>query len=122
MSYWRGPGEVLHLLSVISPVADDLAVVYRPLLPAGLHELLADLGIRALEVEDNEFETLGSNVLAVEPGVVVLAEGNPRIYAALAKAGCEVHTLDLSEIGLNGSGGPTCLTRPVWRDTAGETA
>jgi N-dimethylarginine dimethylaminohydrolase len=122
MSYWRGPGEVLHLLSVISPVADDLAVVYRPLLPAGLHELLADLGIRALEVENNEFETLGSNVLAVEPGVVVLAEGNPRIYAALAKAGCEVHTLDLSEIGLNGSGGPTCLTRPVWRDTAGETA
>jgi dimethylargininase len=118
MSYWRGPGEVLHLLSVISPVADDLAVVYPPLLPAGLHELLVEQGIRTLQVNDDEFETLGSNVLAVSPGQVILADGNPHISAALARAGCEVHTLDLSEIGLNGSGGPTCLTRPIWRETA----
>jgi dimethylargininase len=118
MAYWRGPGEVLHLLSVISPVADDLAVVYPPLLPAGLHELLVDNGIRTLEVSDAEFETLGSNVLAVSPGRVILAQGNPAISAALTSAGCEVHTLDLSEIGLNGSGGPTCLTRPIWRETA----
>jgi N-dimethylarginine dimethylaminohydrolase len=126
MSYWRGPGEVLHLLSVISPVADDLAVVYAPLVPAGLHELLAAERIRTLEVSDDEFETLGSNVLAVSPGQLILADGNPGIAAALAGAGCEVHTLNLSEIGLNGSGGPTCLTRPIWRETprptAGETA
>jgi N-dimethylarginine dimethylaminohydrolase len=120
MSWWRGPGEVLHLLSVISPVADDLAVVYPPLLPAGLHQLLAELGIRTLAVDEEEFETLGSNVLAVRPGVVILASGNPRIFAALGAAGCEVHTLDLSELGLNGSGGPTCLTRPILRaDQAG---
>ena len=118
MSYWRGPAEVLHLLSVISPVADDLAVVYEPLLPAGLHELLATENIRPIQVDDAEFETLGSNVLAVAPGVVILAEGNPRTAAALTNAGCEVHTVDLSEIGLNGSGGPTCLTRPIWRQTA----
>jgi dimethylargininase len=117
MSYWRGPGEVLHLLSVISPVADDLAVVFPPLLPAGLHELLADTEIRTLAADEAEFETLGCNVLAVRPGVLILAEGNPRIASALADAGCEVHTLDLSEIGLNGSGGPTCLTRPLWRET-----
>lgn len=115
--YWRGPAEVLHLLSVISPVADDLAVVYPPLLPAGLHELLAQLGVRTLAVDEAEFETLGCNVLAVRPGVVVLAAGNPRIAAALASAGCEVHTFAGSEIGLNGSGGPTCLTRPIWRET-----
>jgi N-dimethylarginine dimethylaminohydrolase len=115
MSYWRGPAEVLHLLSVISPVADDLAVTFPPLMPAGLHELLAQLGIRTLAVDEDEFETLGSNVLAVRPGVVVLADGNLRTAAALAAAGCEVHTLDLSEIGLNGSGGPTCLTRPILR-------
>jgi dimethylargininase len=115
MSYWRGPGEVLHLLSVISPVADDLAVVFLPLLPAGLLELLAELQFRTLRVDEEEFETLGCNVLAVRPGVVILADGNPRIAAALAKAGCQVHSFEASEIGLNGSGGPTCLTRPILR-------
>jgi len=118
LPYWRGAGEVLHLLSVISPVADDLAVVFPPLLPAGLYELLNELAIGTIPVSDEEFETLASNVLAVSPGVVILADGNPSTAAALAKAGCEVHTLDLSEIGLNGSGGPTCLTRPIWRETA----
>jgi N-dimethylarginine dimethylaminohydrolase len=117
LPYWRGPGEVLHLLSVISPAADDLAVVFLPLLPAGLHELLGELDIRTIAVDDDEFETLASNVLAVRPGVVILADGNPRTAAALARAGCEVQTIDLSEIGLNGSGGPTCLTRPIWRQS-----
>jgi N-dimethylarginine dimethylaminohydrolase len=113
--YWHGPKEVLHLLSVISPISDDLAVVYPELLPAGLNELLSELGVRTLAVEDEEFVTLGCNVLAVRPGVVIVAAGNPGIAAAMTAAGCEVHALDLSEIGVNGSGGPTCLTRPVLR-------
>jgi len=114
--YWRGPAELIHLLSVISPIADDLAVVYLPLLPVGLWELLRDLGIRLLAVPDEEFGTLGCNVLAVRPGVVIVAEGNPAIRAAMAAAGCEVHTYPATEIGLNGSGGPTCMTRPILRD------
>ena len=116
LPYWRGPAELIHLLSVISPIADDLAVVYLPLLPVGLWELLRDLGIRLLAVPDEEFGTLGCNVLAVRPGVVIVAEGNPAISAAMAAAGCEVHTYPATEIGLNGSGGPTCMTRPILRD------
>lgn len=116
LAWWRGPAEVLHLLSVISPVADDLAVVFPPLLPAGLHELLRDLGVRTIAVDEQEFETLGCNVLAVSPGVVVVAAGNPLICAALAAAGCQVHVFEATQIGINGSGGPTCLTRPVLRD------
>ena len=115
LPYWRGPAELIHLMSVISPVADDLAVVYLPLLPVGLWELLGVLEIRLVEVPDDELATLGCNVLAVRPGVVILAEGNPRTAAALAAAGCEVHTYPASEIGLNGSGGPTCMTRPILR-------
>jgi len=115
LPYWRGPAELIHLLSVISPVADDLAVVYLPLLPVGLWQLLGELGIRLIPVPDGEFPTLGCNVLAVRPGVVILAEGNPATAAALASAGCEIHTYPATEIGLNGSGGPTCLTRPLWR-------
>jgi dimethylargininase len=116
LPYWRGPAELIHLLSVISPVADDLVVVYLPLLPLGLWELLHELGIRLVEVATEEFPTLGCNVLAVRPGVVILAEGNPLTAAALAAAGCEVHTYPATEIGINGSGGPTCLTRPILRD------
>ena len=113
--YWHGPAELIHLLSVVSPVADDLAVVYLPLLPVGLWQLLGELGIRLIEVPEAELPTLGCNVLAVRPGVVILAEGNPHTAAALARAGCEVHTYPATEIGINGSGGPTCLTRPVHR-------
>jgi dimethylargininase len=115
LPYWRGPAELIHLLSVISPVAEDLAVVYLPLLPVGLWQLLGELGIRLVEVPDGEFGSLGCNVLAVRPGVVVMADGNPKTASALASAGCEVHTYPASEIGINGSGGPTCLTRPILR-------
>jgi dimethylargininase len=113
--YWNGPAELVHLLSVISPVAGDLAVVYRRLLPAGLWELLGDLGFRTIDVPDAEYPTLGCNVLAVRPRVVVVAEGNPVTAAALRDAGCEVHAFSAREIGVNGGGGPTCLTRPVIR-------
>ncbi|MBI2762734.1 MAG: hypothetical protein HYX54_03120 [Chloroflexi bacterium] len=113
--YWRGPAELIHLLSVISPVADDLAVVFKPLLPVGLWELLRELRIRMLDVPEEEFGSLGCNVLAVRPGVVILAEGNPATAAALARSGCEVHTYPATEIGINGSGGPTCMTRPILR-------
>jgi N-dimethylarginine dimethylaminohydrolase len=114
--FWHGAAELIHLLSVVSPVADDLAVVYLPLLPVGLWALLHDLGVRLIEVPDDEFPTLGCNVLAVRPGVVILADGNPRTAGALAAAGCEVHTYPASEIGVNGSGGPTCMTRPILRN------
>jgi N-dimethylarginine dimethylaminohydrolase len=113
--YWRGPAELVHLMSVISPVADDLAVVFLPLLPAGLFALLEELGIRRVEVPEEEYPTLGCNVLAVRPGVVVVAEGNPVTRRGLEAAGCEVHAVPLGEVGENGSGGVTCLTRPILR-------
>jgi N-dimethylarginine dimethylaminohydrolase len=113
--YWHGPARLVHLMSVISPIADDLAVVYLPLLPMGLWELLRELGVRLIEVPEEEFPTLGCNVLAVRPGVVIVAEGNPRTAAALMAAGCEVHPYPATEIGINGSGGPTCMTRPILR-------
>lgn len=113
--YWKGPAELVHLLSVISPVADDVAVVFLPLLPAGLHELLADLRFRLVEVPEVEYPTLGCNVLAVRPGVVIAADGNDRTRRGLEAAGVEVHAIPLGEVGENGSGGVTCLTRPILR-------
>ena len=102
-------------MSLISPVADDLAVVYPPLAPVALMETLAERGIRVVPVDAGEYETMGCNVLAVAPRRVIMLNGNPRTRAALEAAGCEVHGYDGSEISLKGDGGPTCLTAPVWR-------
>lgn len=115
LPYWRGPAELVHLMSVISPISDDLAVVFRPLLPVGLHEWLAELGIRTVDVPEEEYPTLGCNVLAVRPGVVIVADGNAVTRRGLEAAGVEVHAVALGEVGENGSGGVTCLTRPMLR-------
>jgi len=113
----RGPGHVLHLMSLISPVADDLAVVYPPLAPVRRMEALADRSVKVIAVDAAEYQTMGCNVLAVAPGRVVVVDGNPRTRAALESAGCEVHVYDGSEISVKGDGGPTCLTAPIWRDS-----
>jgi N-dimethylarginine dimethylaminohydrolase len=115
MPHDRGPEHVLHLMSVISPVADDLAVVYPPLAPVPLMQELTARGVRIVPVPASEYETMASNVLAVRPGVVVMLAGNPRTRAALEAAGCEVHAYEGSEISLKGDGGPTCLTAPILR-------
>jgi dimethylargininase len=113
--YGNGRAECLHLLSLISPIADDLAVVYLPLLPSGLYELLAELGVRMVAVPGEESANLACNVLAVRPRVVITVAGNPLTEAALREAGCDAHPFEATEIGLNGGGGPTCLTRPILR-------
>jgi N-dimethylarginine dimethylaminohydrolase len=109
--------ELVHLLSVISPVTEELAVVYPPLLPAGLAALLDEVGMGTISVPDDEYPTLACNVLAVRPGVLIVAEGNPQTRRALEAAGCEVLAYPATEIGINGSGGPTCMTRPILRDS-----
>ncbi|MHB1593616.1 MAG: dimethylarginine dimethylaminohydrolase family protein [Streptosporangiaceae bacterium] len=111
----QGPGHVLHLMSLISPLADDLAVVFPPLAPVALMETLADRGVTVVPVPADEYQSMGCNVLAVRPRVVVMIEGNPATRAALEAHGCEVHCYDGSEISLKGDGGPTCLTAPLWR-------
>jgi dimethylargininase len=112
-----GPADCLHLLSLISPLADDLAVVYLPMLPAGLYALLRELDVTLVAVPEDEFATQATNVLAVQPGVLVMMAGNPHTERALRDRGCEVHVYQAAEIGMNGSGGPTCLTRPILRET-----
>jgi dimethylargininase len=113
--FWKGPAELIHLMSVISPIADDLAVVFMPLLPCGLLELLQQRGVRMVEVPEEEFLSLGCNVLAVAPGVAVMADGNPVTRSRLEAAGADVRVFTAAEVGVNGSGGPTCLTRPILR-------
>ena len=109
-----GAAHVMHLMSVVSPVAPDLAVVFEPLAPVPLLEMLTDRGYRTVACDPEEFDAQGCNVLAVRPGVAVMADSAPRTRAALEKAGTEVHTYAATEIN-KGDGGPTCLTRPLHR-------
>ena len=110
-----GPAHVLHLMSFLSPVADDLAVVFPPLAPVALLETLADRGVTVIAVDADEYATMACNVLAVRPRQVIMLEGNPLTRRALERHGCEVHCYDGSEISLKGDGGPTCLTQPLLR-------
>jgi N-dimethylarginine dimethylaminohydrolase len=114
LAHDAGPSRCLHLMSVVSMVRRDLAVVYEPLAPVHLLELLAERGIARVAVGPDEYLTLGCNVLAVAPGVVVLPAGNPGVVADLRAHGVEVHTYAADEIN-KGEGGPTCLTRPLRR-------
>jgi N-dimethylarginine dimethylaminohydrolase len=115
LPHWRGPGDVLHLMSLVSPVDDDLAVVYSPLLTVAFREQLVQRGLTLVEVPDEEFGTMGTNVLALAPRVCVMVKGNPRTRAALEKARATVYEYEGGEISLKGGGGPTCLTRPLVR-------
>lgn len=115
LPHYRGPSDVFHLMSVLSPVDRDLAVVYSPLMPVPFREWLLDRGIRLVEVPDEEFDSMGANVLALSPRRCVMVEGNPVTRARLEAAGADVATYDGSEISLKGGGGPTCLTRPLMR-------
>jgi len=115
LPYFGGPEACLHLLSLISLVDDDLAVVYPRLLAVPFWRLLRDRGIRLVEVPDEEFATQGPNVLALAPRKALMLEGNPITRRRLEEAGCEVTTYRGREISLKAEGGPTCLTQPLWR-------
>ena len=109
-----GAAHVMHLLSVVSPVTADLAVVFEPLAPVPLLELLAERGYQTVPCDPDEFDAQGCNVLAVRPGVVVMADSAPRTRAIVQRAGVEVHVYPATELN-KGDGGPTCLTRPLLR-------
>jgi N-dimethylarginine dimethylaminohydrolase len=115
LPHWHGEGEVMHLMSFISPLDRDLAVVYAPLMPVRLAQLLAERGIETVEVPDEEFDTMGSNVLALGPRRALALDGNPVTRGRMERAGVDVAVYSGRELSLKGDGGPTCLTRPLQR-------
>ena len=116
LPHWRGPGDVFHLMSILSPVDDNLALVYSPLMAVSFRELLLKRGIELVEVPDEEYGSMAGNVLTIAPRVCVQLSGNPVTRERLERAGVEVLTLEGAEISRKGCGGPTCLTRSLERD------
>jgi N-dimethylarginine dimethylaminohydrolase len=116
LPHHRGPEDVFHLMSVLSPIDASLAVVYSPLMPVSLREWLLWRGMRLVEVPPEEFDAMGANVLAIAPRRCVMMSGAPLTRARLEAAGADVLTYDGVEISAKGGGGPTCLTRPLARE------
>lgn len=116
LPHWRGPSEVLHLMSLLSPIDIDLAVGYHRLLPVSFIERLRDRGIELVEVCDEEFESMACNVLALAPRACLMISGNPRARKMLEATGAKVTEYNGNQISRKGSGGPTCLTLPLLRE------
>ena len=118
---WNGSAACLHLLSLVSPLDRDLALVYPRLLPVALRELLRERGIQCLAASDGEFEAssgLNLNVLATAPRTCIAVSGFPRTVRLMREAGCQVTCFDADALCIPCEGGPTCMTLPLWRDAA----
>jgi len=115
LPHYKGQEDVFHLMSILSPVDKDLAVVYSPLMPIKFRNELLERGFNLIEVPEDEFDSMGCNVLAIAPRNCVMVDGNPKTKKALEAAGCKVTTYSGKEISVKGGGGPTCLTRPLIR-------
>ena len=115
LPHWNGQDDCLHLMSMLSPVDQDLAVVYSRLMPVPFRDFLISRGIRFIEVPDSEYDSMGCNVLSIAPGRCVVIAGNPLTKKMLEDEGVEVFEFKGENLCLKGGGGPTCLTRPILR-------
>jgi len=120
LPYWNGPEACLHLLSLVNPLDDDLALVHAPLLPTALHQRMVEMGYTLIDVPADEYAASGGislNVLAVGPRRCIAIDGLPQTLDLMRAAGCEVTVFAADELCLPCEGGPTCLTRPLHRST-----
>jgi N-dimethylarginine dimethylaminohydrolase len=115
LPHYKGRSDVFHLMSVLSPLDRDLAVVYPPLMPVRLVQFLESRGIRVIEVPNEEFDSMGCNVLAIGPRHAMMVAGNPETEHRMKAQGVRVEVIKADEICRKGEGGPTCMTRPLVR-------
>jgi len=116
LPHWNGPRDVFHLMSMLSPVDVNKLLVYARAMPVVFRNELVDQGYELIDVPDDEFDSMGCNVLALAPAKCLMLAGNPVTRKRLEAAGVEVVEYHGQEISVKGGGGPTCLTRPLLRD------
>ena len=115
LPHWNGPSDVLHLMSMISPIDDRTLLTYSRLLPVTFRNRLLSLGFELLEVPEDEYDSMGCNVLSLGKKRCVIEQKNTRTASLLRKNGFDVITYSGDHISRPGEGGPTCLTRPLLR-------
>jgi len=115
LPHYKGMSDVFHLMSIFSPIDKHKAVVYSALMPVRFRNELLARGFQLVEVPEEEYESMGCNVLAIEPSVCIMVKGNPITKSRLEQSGVDVKEYDGRHISVFGGGGPTCLTRPILR-------
>jgi len=115
LPYGSGPSACLHLMSLMSMLDERTVLVDLPWMTVETVELLKAHGLRLIEIDYAERDTLACNVLALGGGRLVALEENDGTNRRMREAGFDVWTFPGSELCINGSGGPTCLTRPLLR-------
>lgn len=115
MPHADGVDACLHMMSIISYLDHNKAAVYSKYMPVVFRELLLERGCQLIECNDKEYDYLGTNMLALEPGVVVFIDGCPDMQKKMEDAGVKVLTYKGHEVSYRGTGGPTCLTAPLYR-------
>jgi len=119
LPYHQGPDACLHLMSVVSTLDHDLALVHLPLLPAALYDRMVEMGYTLLAAPPEEFDAslgLNLNVLATGPRRVIAVDGFPGTVALMREADCDVTVFAADELCIPCEGGPTCMTRPLLRN------
>jgi N-dimethylarginine dimethylaminohydrolase len=115
LPYGPGPSACLHLMSLMSMLDERTVLVDLPWLAVETVELLKDRSLRLLEIDYAERDSLACNVLSLGEGRLIALQENSRTNQRMRDAGFDVRTFPGSEVCINGSGGPTCLTRPLLR-------
>jgi len=115
LPYGAGPSTCLHLMSLMSMLDEHTVLVDLPWLAVETVELLRGRGFRLIEIDYPERDTLACNVLSLGNNRLLALHENAKTNAKLRATGFDVRTFPGSEIGINGGGGPTCLTRPILR-------
>jgi len=115
---YNGSKACMHLMSLVSLLGPDLALVNVRFAPVRLLEALGRHGIDIVPAPEDDYEssnTISANILALSDRQVVMVEGMDSTKAVLVEAGCNVRTFPGEELCLKTEGGPTCLTRPLKR-------
>ncbi len=118
---WQGEEACLHLMSVISPLSETMALVHAPLMPAAFYLMLKERGYTLIHAPEADFAAsngLNLNVLPTSPGQVIMVDGFPATKVAMEAHGCTVTTFEADALCIACEGGPTCLTRPILRQAA----
>ncbi|MFL2768138.1 MAG: dimethylarginine dimethylaminohydrolase family protein [Dehalococcoidia bacterium] len=115
LPHWDGPNNVLHLMSLISPLQEKLFLIYEKLIPVGFLNFLKAKNIKFLNIDESEYDTLACNVLPLSENKCLIVSGNDKTRSVIDRSGIETIEFEASEICYKGSGGPTCITRPILR-------
>ena len=118
LPYFHGPDACLHLMSLISILDYNLAIVYKPFFPVELLKFLESKGFDCIDIPKKDFldsNGLAINILALSSRNIIMLEGFSKTETILKKMGCDIQTFDGNELCVKAEGGPTCLTRPIYR-------